>query len=111
MFDTCREYGLPAPDLQEIGTHFRVTFSLETVSQRVIDPMASRILAAIGAGKGLSTRQIAEAVALSPRSVRTRLQALVEKGMIVEVGSGPTDPRRVYLPVEKNGHSGEADPT
>jgi predicted HTH transcriptional regulator len=26
--DTCREYGLPAPEMQEIGTHFRVTFNL-----------------------------------------------------------------------------------
>jgi hypothetical protein len=47
MIDTCRENGLPAPDLQEIGTHFRVTFRLQSVSRAVVDPVGSRILAAI----------------------------------------------------------------
>jgi len=103
MIDTCRESGLPAPDLQEIATHFRVTFRLQRVTSAFVDPVGKRILAAIEAGNGLSTKQVAEAVALSPRSARTRLKALVEKGLIVEVGSNPTDPKRVYLRVETTG--------
>jgi ATP-dependent DNA helicase RecG len=110
MIESCRESGLPAPELQEIGTHFRVTFRLQKVSQTVVDPVESHILAAIEAGKGLNTKQIAEAVDLSPRSARTRLKALVEKGLIVEVGSSPTDPKRVYLPVERTDRPGEAEP-
>jgi predicted HTH transcriptional regulator len=105
MIDTCRENGLPAPELLEIGTHFRVTFRLQKVSPAVVDSMESRILAALMAGDGMSTRQVAEAVALSSRSARTRLKALVEKGLIVEVGSSPTDPKRVYLLVKSNGQN------
>ena len=108
MLDTCRESGLPAPDLQEIATHFRVTFRLQRVTSAFVDPVGKRILAAIEAGNGLSTKQVAEAVALSPRSARTRLKALVEKGLIVEVGSNPTDPKRVYLPVETTGRPGKS---
>jgi predicted ArsR family transcriptional regulator len=52
--------------------------------------------------------QVAEAVALSPRSARTRLKALVEKGLIVEVGSSPTDPKRECLPFETTGCPAEA---
>jgi predicted ArsR family transcriptional regulator len=78
-------------------------------SSDLVDPVESHILAAIEAGKGLSTKQVAEAVALSPRSARTRLKALVEKGLIVEVGSSPTDPKRVYLPVERTDRPGEAE--
>jgi predicted HTH transcriptional regulator len=99
MIDTCRERGLPTPEFQEIGTHFRVTFGLEGLSRPVVDPVESRLLAVIASGNGVSTKQVAEAVALSPRSTRSRLKTLVQKGLIVEVGSGPNDPKRVYLPL------------
>jgi ATP-dependent DNA helicase RecG len=56
MIGNCREDGLPAPNLQEIGTHFRVTLRLRSVSRAVVDPVGNRILAAIEAGNGLSTR-------------------------------------------------------
>jgi predicted HTH transcriptional regulator len=45
---------------------------------------------------GLSTSQIAERLELSPRATRTRLISLVERGLIVEIGSGPQDPHRRY---------------
>ena len=70
-------------------------------------PVDGRILAAIGSSSGLRTKQIAEITSLSPRSARTRLKALVEKGLIVEVGSSPTDPKRVYLSSETKGRSRE----
>jgi predicted HTH transcriptional regulator len=109
MIDTCSESGLPAPEFQEIGTHFRVTFRLQGESPAVMDPVGRRILAAIQASSGLSTKQVAEAINLSPRSTRTRLKALVEKGLIVEVGSSSTDPKRVYLPVGRADRAAEAE--
>jgi hypothetical protein len=45
---------------------------------------------------GLSTSQIAKEIKLSPRAARTRLVSLVERGLIVEVESGPQDPHRRY---------------
>jgi len=98
MIDTCQESGLPPPEFQEIGTHFRVTFRLQGVAGPSVDPIDSRIIEGIGTGNGLSTKQVAEIASLSPRSARTRLKALVAKGLIVEVGSSANDPRRVYLP-------------
>ena len=40
------------------------------------------------------TREIAEQIGLSSRSVRTRLARLVERGLVSAVGTGPHDPRR-----------------
>jgi hypothetical protein len=70
-----------------------------------MDPVESRLFAVIAAGNGVSTKQVAEAIALSPRSTRSRLKALVQKGLIVEVGSGPNDPKRVYLPLKTAAHT------
>jgi predicted HTH transcriptional regulator len=96
MIDTCRSHGLPRPEFLEIGTHFRVIFRLMGQSHPAEDPIEARILQAIDDGSGLSTRQVAELVELSPRSARTRLKSLVDRGLIVEIGSSPTDPKRLY---------------
>jgi len=100
MVDSCREHGLPPPEFEEVATHFRVTFRLQTVAKSELDAMACTILDAIRRASGLSTKGVAEAAGISPRSARTRLKALVDRRLIVEVGSSPTDPKRVYLPVD-----------
>ncbi|MFG0316191.1 MAG: winged helix-turn-helix transcriptional regulator [Planctomycetota bacterium JB042] len=43
-----------------------------------------------------STAAIAAATGLTSRTARTHLKRLVESGLVVEIGEGPTDPRRVY---------------
>lgn len=96
MIDACRTHGLPRPEFLEVGTHFRVVFRLLGQSPPPVDPVETRILQAIENGSGLSTRQVAELVGLSPRSARTRLKSLVDRGLIVEIGSSPTDPKRLY---------------
>jgi predicted HTH transcriptional regulator len=97
MIDACHENGLQDPEFEEAGTHFHVTIRLQAKEMARIDEVEARILKAVGESDGLSTRHVAEAAAISTRSARTRLKALVDRGLIVEVGSSPTDPRRVYL--------------
>lgn len=100
MIDSCREQGLPPPEFEEVSTHFRVTFRLEPVAEPELDETGRTILDAIRTGNGLSTKDIAAAAGISPRSARTRLKALAERKLIAEVGSSPTDPKRVYLPID-----------
>jgi ATP-dependent DNA helicase RecG len=99
MIDSCREHGLHPPEFEEVATHFRVTFRLQPVAKPELDSKERTILDAIRKGNGLSTKDIAAAAGISPRSARTRLKALVARKLIVEVGSSPTDPKRVYLPI------------
>ena len=97
MIESCREHGLPSPEFEEVATHFRVTLRLQGGAEFTIDD-TSRIILKILQDKGqLNTRAIAEAIGRSSRSARTKLKALVERGLIAELGSGPTDPKRVYV--------------
>ena len=48
-------------------------------------------------GKGLSTQEIAVKIKLSARAARTRLLALVARGLVAEVGTSPQDPNRKYF--------------
>ena len=98
MTAACRDRGLDAPQFEEIGTHFRVTLSAVPRHPRTTDARDEAILAALGQDSeaGLSTSQVAKQIKLSSRAARTRLASLVERGLIVEIGSGPKDPHRRY---------------
>ena len=98
MTAACRDRGLDAPQFEEIGTHFRVTLSAVARSAPAKEVRDEKILAVLAENTevGLSTSQIAERLKLSPRATRTRLVSLVERGLIVEIGSGPQDPHRRY---------------
>lgn len=97
MAAACREAGLPAPKLEEVGTRFRVTLSLLAQQAPEVGERDRLVMELLADGAGHSTQQIADHLGLSTRATRSRLRALVDRGLIVEVGSGPQDPRRVYL--------------
>jgi predicted HTH transcriptional regulator len=100
MVAASRDAGLGEPVFEEIGTHFRVTLPAVAASPPRVDERDRTILQALAAGDGLATREVAKAIGLSGRATRTRLQTLVERGLVVEIGSGPKDPRRRYFLVE-----------
>lgn len=100
MFAACRDAGLAAPELQEIGVRFRVTLRTAQVQSITLDETDRAIVALVRAPEGLATRQIAEKIGLTPRATRTRLAALVALGLVHELGTGPQDPKRRYLSTE-----------
>ena len=59
------------------------------------------ILDAMAGGKGLSTQEIAAKIKRSTRATRTRLLALVARGLVAEVGTSPQDPTRKYFLVNR----------
>ncbi|MEN6601026.1 MAG: helix-turn-helix domain-containing protein [Bryobacteraceae bacterium] len=97
MNAACRDAGLPAPAFEEIGSRFRVTISTIPTGPPQFDEKDLAILRVLDERRGYSTAQVAKAVVLSPRATRTRLADLVERGLVIEVGSGPKDPRRQYF--------------
>ena len=101
MTAACEEAGLPVPVLEEIGTHFRLTLSTTRSGPIRVDDVDQEILHLLEDGRGRSTAEIAKTVSLSARATRTRLADLVKRGLVIEVGSGPQDPRRQYFRPEK----------
>lgn len=97
MIDACREGGLPLPRFEESGLCFQVTFPLQVEQAPHHDDINHRILKAIADADGIKTRDVAEAARLTTRAVRSRLKKLVERGFVVEIGSGPNDPHRSYF--------------
>jgi predicted HTH transcriptional regulator len=103
MTAACADAGLPPPVLEEVGTHFRVVISTVRQQKPHMDDREGRIIEALRTNETLSTAQIAELIGMSRRGTRTRLQSLVERGLVIEIGSGVTDPRRKYALPETDG--------
>ena len=71
--------------------------TIEDLGPSVVDETDEAILESLGLGQGLATREVAAAIALSPRATRTRLARLVGRGLVREIGTGPQDPKRRYF--------------
>lgn len=96
MTAACREAGLPEPDLEEIGTHFRVTLSATRVRRPELDKIDQAVLAAVEIADGLSTGEVAKRIVVRASDpVAPWLPR--RQGAVVEVGTGPHDPRRRYF--------------
>jgi len=98
----CERAGLAIPILEEIATQFRVT--LFTVPSRApaMNQAESEIVAWLAKIGGASTRQVAKQFGMSLRNTRLRLAALSARGVVAEVGSSATDPRRLYVAVKRD---------
>lgn len=100
MVAACRDAGLAMPVFEEIGVRFRVTLRTAREQTPRLDALDRDIVSLVRAPDGLATREIAEKIGLTPRATRTRLAALVARGLVREVGTGPQDPKRRYFSTE-----------
>jgi len=101
MIAACTQAGLRPPQLEEIGTSFRVTlFSGKNAAPKV--PLWQTTLEQyLAAHQQISTRTAASLWDISTRAARTRLRKLVEKGVLSEIGTGPQDPQKIYVLKQK----------
>ena len=96
MTQACTDVGLAAPLFEELAAGFRVTIRSERTGTPRTDPIDAAILDALIAADregGLATSDVAEALGLSDRSIRTRLLRLADRGLAVRIGSSRNDPK------------------
>jgi ATP-dependent DNA helicase RecG len=96
MTAACLDAGLAAPELEEIGLRFRVTLRTTPMTATKVDALDQAILDLLADLAGHTTAEIAHHIARTTRATRTRLVALIERGLVREIGSGPRDPKRCY---------------
>ena len=96
MTAACRAAGLPEPELEEIGSSFRVTFRRGRVAKPERDKLDTTIVEFLRRKPGASTSQIAAAIKRTSRATQTRLKRLVELGQLVAIGSSTQDPHKGY---------------
>jgi predicted HTH transcriptional regulator len=96
MTAACRHAGLPDPELEEIGSSFRVTLRRTRVAAPERDAVDGAIVEFLRRHPGATTSRIAAQIERTPRATQSRLKRLVELGQLVAIGSSVKDPRKGY---------------
>ncbi len=99
MIAECIEAGIQPPRFEEIGNSFRVTlFNKRVGAPAKGEPeWQAQLERYLLEHNEVSTANAARAWNVSDRTARSRLRSLVSKGFLAEIGTGPKDPRKVYV--------------
>jgi predicted HTH transcriptional regulator len=105
MAASCRELGLPEPEMEEVAFRFRITFSLRRGPAQVktddIDQQIMKLIQSCEADGGASTQYLSQTIGISSRAMRNRLARLIKTGQVVAVGKSAYDPQKRYLNVKE----------
>jgi ATP-dependent DNA helicase RecG len=96
MISACNNAGLAPPKIEEVGARFRVTLYGQSTKPVMLDAIETKLLELVSAHGELSTKDLAQFMELSTRSIRIRLVQLLEKGKLVEIAKSKTDPKKKY---------------
>ncbi len=100
MTQACRQAGLADPTIEELAGRVRVPLSAVRSGAPDLDDLDDLdgiILDELEGPDGLTTAALSRAIGRTPGATRTRLLDLVERRLVVEIGSSPNDPKRRYL--------------
>ncbi len=97
MTQACRQAGLADPTIEELAGRVRVPLSAVRSGAPDLDDLDGIILDELEGPDGLTTAALSRAIGRTPGATRTRLLDLVERRLVVEIGSSPNDPKRRYL--------------
>ncbi|HDH57200.1 MAG TPA: hypothetical protein ENF16_01175 [Bacteroidetes bacterium] len=97
MIAACTEAGLHPPRFEEMGTSFRVTLYSGKVATPAVPEWYRQLLKHLAEKHEISTRDAAQLWQISDRAARARLRKLVDQNVLAEIGTGPKDPKKVYV--------------
>lgn len=101
MISACAEAGLRPPHFEEIGNSFRVTLFSGKIAMSPVPEWQRQLLRYLAKKYEISTRDAAQIWQISDRAARARLRKLVSVGILAEIGTGPKDPKKVYVLKER----------
>ena len=97
MIKACEGAGFSPPFFEEIGPRIRVTFFKNPIRKPEITALEEKIITHLKERGALSTQEVTNLLEASKRTIIHKLSELVAKGIIVEVSTSPTDPKKQYM--------------
>ena len=93
----CQAMQLLAPRFEELGSAFRVTLYAGKLEDIKLAKWETDLIGHLQLKKEIFTKEAAQFWGVSDRAARTRLLAMIEKELIIEIRTSPTDPKKVYV--------------
>lgn len=96
MISICEKQGISPPKFEELGNFFRTTLYQGMNTFVVIEEWQKQIIAYLKAHKEILPKKAQELWGVTSRTTSSRLKKMCEQGMLVEISTGPFDPKKKF---------------
>lgn len=100
MIDACRQNNIATPKFEELGQFFRITLYPKSEHVSPTIHWHIPIIEYLRKEKTLSAKAAQELWKISRRAATNRLKEMCAQGLLVEMSTGPRDPRKVFILAE-----------
>lgn len=97
MIDICAEQGLAPPKFEEIDHFFRVTLYNSLVKPSELQEWEKALMKYVDEHGEIPAKKAREIWNVTPKTVGSRLRKMCDKGLLVEISSGPYDPQKRFI--------------
>jgi len=99
IIDICAEQGLASPKIEEVDHFFRVTLYNALVKPLKLQDWEKTVMKYVDEHGEIPAKQAREIWNVTPKTAGSRLRKMCEKGLLIEIGSGPFDPQKKFIKV------------
>lgn len=96
MIEVCQEQGITVPKFEELDHYFRVTLYHDAKQQKGKESWQQDIIKYLKLHQYVTTKSASVHWNVTERTASTRLKKMLEYGLIVEIGTGPYDPKKKF---------------
>jgi ATP-dependent DNA helicase RecG len=97
IISICQRQGLQVPIIEEINNHFRLTIFSTRLGTTTLNAWEEALVTYLIQEKTITTKDAAKIWQVSDRTARSRLNTMLEEGVLQRIGTSPKDPRGVFV--------------
>jgi ATP-dependent DNA helicase RecG len=96
MIMTCKEQGISPPIFEELDHFFRITLFHNRKGRYSGEMWESSLIEYLRSNQTITAKQAKIVWEVTARTASSRLKKMCEKGLIVEIATGPFDPQKKF---------------
>lgn len=101
MIEVCHNLNVSAPKFMELDHYFRVTLYHDIKHLLISEPWQQKVIDYLKEHQNITTKEASILWSVTERTTSTRLKNMCNLGMIVEFSTGPYDPRKKFILIQK----------
>ncbi|MDB2613954.1 putative DNA binding domain-containing protein [Chlamydiales bacterium] len=101
MIEICQDQGILEPLFEEVDNYFKVTLFHGDKSLQTSEKWEEVLIEYLSRNDEVTAKQAQKIWDVTPRTTTTRLKKMKEKGLVVEMSTGPYDSHKTFIKPEK----------
>lgn len=97
MIEISHNLNVSKPKFEELDHYFRVTIYHDAKHLSVAEPWQQKIIDYLKKHQNITTKDASKLWEVTDRTASTRLKNMCKLGMIVEISTGPYDPKKIFI--------------